>query len=55
MKEINYANCMIRKCEQCRYYEYCFRYKPKEECYSKIDVMKYLINEHRKGSEADGK
>ena len=29
------------------------RYKPKEECYSKIDVMKYLINEHRKGSEAD--
>lgn len=30
------------------------RYKQKEECYRKIDVMKYLINEHRKGSEADG-
>lgn len=30
------------------------RYKQKEECYSKVDVMKYLIEEHRKGSEADG-
>lgn len=30
------------------------RYKQKEECYSKVDVMKYLIDEHRKGSEADG-
>ena len=30
------------------------RYKQKEECYSKIDVMKYLIEEHRKGSEANG-
>ena len=28
MKDINYANCMKRKCEQCRYYDYCFRYKP---------------------------
>lgn len=27
--KINYANCMKRKCEQCRYYDYCFRYKPK--------------------------
>lgn len=24
------------------------------ECYSKIELMKYLIEEHRKGSEADG-
>ena len=31
------------------------RYKQKEECYSKVDVMKYLIKEHRKGSEADGR
>ena len=30
------------------------RYKQKEECYSKVDVMKYLIDEYRKGSEADG-
>ena len=29
--KINYANCMQRKCEQCRYYDYCFRYKPKKE------------------------
>ena len=29
MKDINYANCMKRRCEQCRYYDYCFRYKPK--------------------------
>lgn len=31
------------------------RYKQKEECYSKIDVMKYLAEEYRKGSEADGR
>lgn len=31
------------------------RYRQKEECYDKVDVMKYLIEEHRKGSEADGK
>lgn len=31
------------------------RYKQDCECYSKIDVMKYLIEEHRQGSEADGK
>ena len=28
MKDINYANCMKRKCEQCKYYDYCFRYRP---------------------------
>ncbi len=27
MKDINYAKCMQRKCEQCRYYDYCFRYR----------------------------
>lgn len=28
-EKINYANCMKRRCEQCRYYDYCFRYRPK--------------------------
>ena len=32
------------------------RYKQDYECYSKIDLMKYLAEEYRKiGSEADGK
>lgn len=31
------------------------RYKQDYECYSKIDLMKYLVEEHRKGSEADGR
>ncbi len=31
------------------------RYEQKEECYSKVDVMKYLIEEYRKGSEAVGR
>ncbi len=27
MKEkINYNNCIKRKCEQCKFYERCFRY-----------------------------
>ena len=30
------------------------KYALKEECYSKIDLMKYLAEEHRKGSEASG-
>lgn len=30
------------------------RYKQKEEYYSKVDVMKYLVEEYRKGSEANG-
>ena len=25
--KINYANCMKRKCEMCKYYDECFRYK----------------------------
>lgn len=29
------------------------RYKQDYECYSKIDLMKYLAKEYRKGSEAD--
>lgn len=27
MENINYANCMKRKCEQCRCYDYCFEYR----------------------------
>lgn len=29
------------------------KYKLDKECYSKIDLMKYLVEEHQKGSEAD--
>lgn len=28
-------------------FEFRDRYKPKEECYSKVDVMKYLMEEYR--------
>lgn len=31
------------------------RYKQDYECYSKVDLMKYLAEEHRKGSEADAR
>ncbi len=31
------------------------KYKQDYECYSKIDLMKYLTEEYRKGSEADGR
>ena len=31
------------------------RYKQDYECYSKIDLLKYLAEENRKGSEADGR
>ena len=34
--KINYANCMKRKYEQCRYYDYCFRYRPKRKYYKNI-------------------
>ena len=30
------------------------RYKQDYECYSKIDLMKYLAEEYKKGNEADG-
>lgn len=30
MKEkINYDNCMKRKCQECKYYNYCFEYRKK--------------------------
>ena len=31
------------------------KYKQDYECYSKVDLMKYLAEEYRKGSEADGR
>lgn len=31
------------------------KYKQDYDCYSKIDLMKYLAEEYRKGSEADGR
>lgn len=31
------------------------RYIQEHETYSKIDLMKYLVEEYRKGSEADGR
>ena len=31
MKEkINYAECMKRKCSECKYYDECFEYKEKK-------------------------
>lgn len=36
-------------------FEYKEKYNQDYECYSKIDLMKYLAEEYRKGSEADGK
>lgn len=35
--------------------EYEERYKQDYECYSKVDILKYLVEEYRKGSEADEK
>ena len=35
--------------------EYEEKYNRDYECYSKINLMKYLAEEYRKGSEADGK
>lgn len=35
--------------------EYIEKYKQDKECYSKADLMKYLAEEYRKGSEADGR
>lgn len=35
--------------------EYREKYNEDYDCYSKIDLMKYLAEEYRKGSEADEK
>lgn len=46
--KINYANCMKRKCEQCKYYDYCFRYRPEKEV-EKIEYkpVKYRNYKHK--------
>ena len=35
--------------------EYKEKYTQSYECYNKIELMKYLAEEHKKGSEADGR
>ena len=35
--------------------EYEEKYKQDYDCYSKIDLMRYLVEEYKKGSEADGR
>lgn len=30
-EKINYANCMQRRCDECKHYDYCFRYRPEKE------------------------
>lgn len=46
MKDINYAKCMQRKCEQCRYYDYCFRYKPKRKNKVEEKIISYEDNKN---------
>lgn len=47
MKDINYANCMKRRCEQCRYYDYCFRYKLKRKGGKKNEENKIFNSSNR--------
>lgn len=41
--------------EETEEFEIQEKYKQDYECYSKIDLLKYLVEENRKGSEADGR
>lgn len=34
--KINYANCMKRRCEQCKYYDYCFRYRSEPKKFQEV-------------------
>lgn len=45
--KINYANCMKRKCEQCRYYDNCFRYKTKRKGEKKNEKIKIFNSSSR--------
>lgn len=45
--KINYANCMKRKCEQCKNYDYCFRYRPKKENENEIQNKQYRVDNRR--------
>ena len=43
----NYANCMKRKCEQCKNYDYCFRYRPKKENENEIQNKQQRMENNR--------
>lgn len=45
--KINYANCMKRKCEQCKNYDYCFRYRPKKENENEIQNKQQRMENNR--------
>lgn len=47
MKDINYANCMQRRCEQCKNYDYCFRYKIKGKGEKKNEENKIFNSSNR--------
>ena len=43
----NYANCMQRRCEQCKNYDYCFRYKIKGKGEKKNEENKIFNSSNR--------
>lgn len=47
MKEINYDNCMKRKCEQCKYYDKCFKKGKNNERNNSIKQNKQNIRKHK--------
>lgn len=40
--KINWNNCMKRKCEQCKHYDYCFGYRKKTNKSQSNKISKYL-------------
>lgn len=40
MKDINYANCMKRKCQDCKHFDECFGYKPKKKRQKSKEMIK---------------
>lgn len=47
MKEINYDNCMKRKCEQCKDYDKCFKKGKSDERNNSIKQNKQNIRKHK--------
>ena len=45
--KINYANCMKRKCEQCKNYDYCFRYRPGRKKNNEIQNKQQRMENNR--------
>lgn len=45
--KINYANCMKRRCEQCKHYDYCFRYRPKRKGEKENEKIKIYNSSNR--------